>query len=67
MDMDIRTGKKIITRDQAISLLYRDRTYESNNQMDYYFDEFGNYHYPSDIVLDTPNIASGTADYNYLF
>lgn len=67
MDINIRNGKNKITRNEAISLLYRDRTYTSSKKTDYYFDEFGNYFYPSDIVLDTPNIASGTADYTYLF
>ena len=48
-----------ISREEAIKLLF----HESNvvpNQSDV-FDDYGNYCFPTDIVVEQPNLAIGTA------
>lgn len=54
-DMDTKAE---ISREKALELLYKSgETYSSDLS---FFDEYGNYSFPTDLVIDTPNIAIGT-------
>lgn len=47
-----------ISKEDALELLYKTDSLESSNNR--CFDEYGNYSYPTDMVVDTPNTAIGT-------
>ena len=54
-DMDTKAE---ISKEKALELLYKtDETHFSENS---FFDEYGNYSFPTDLVIDTPNTAIGT-------
>ena len=55
---DANSGKRI-SEEKANELLYGNMDNSTQNQL--YFDEFGNYVYPTDLIVSTPNTASGTA------
>ena len=54
-----------LTKEEALQLLFADK---SKKQVgDDCFDSFGNYIFPTDLVLDAPNIAFGSSDgYRFL-
>ena len=54
-DMDTKVE---ISREKALELLYKSgETYSSELS---FFDDYGNYSFPTDVVIDTPNTAVGT-------
>lgn len=47
-----------ISKEQALKLLFSNKeTIPAENR---FFDEFGNYSFPTELVIDTPNTAVGT-------
>lgn len=49
------------TREDAMNLLYNSHAPSDESRYNNCFDDYGNYSYPSEIVLDSPNTACGTA------
>ena len=56
-DIDV---KQTITKDKAIELLFSNK--KTINSDPKCFDEFGNYVFPTDMVVNTPNTAIGTSE-----
>ncbi len=54
---DVDTKAKI-SREKALELLFK--TDETHSSEISFFDEYGNYSFPTDLVVDTPNTAIGT-------
>ena len=54
-DMDTKAE---ISREKALELLFK--TGETHSSEIIFFDEYGNYSFPTDLVVDTPNTAIGT-------
>ena len=50
----------IITEEEALKLLLWDSSTQEEKQD--CFDRFGNYSFPTDFVIDTPNMAIGSSD-----
>ena len=53
--IDAKSG---ISHEKALEILYKlEETYSSEVSI---FDEYGNFFFPTDLVIDTPNTAIGT-------
>lgn len=48
-----------VTREEAFDLLFSKKEDSLSEQS--YFDEYGNYVFPTDLVANTPNSATGTS------
>ena len=48
-----------ISKEKAFELLFN--TEDTNRSNQNYFDKFGNYVFPTDLVANTPNTATGTS------
>lgn len=57
-----------MSREEVIERLFADgRDFDINDYSKDIFDNYGNYAYPSETVLEVPNIAYGTAYYSDSF
>ena len=56
-----KSNKQLLGKDKAIQLLFYSESKESYNESRY-FDEYGNYFFPTDYVATSPNTAYGSSD-----
>ena len=63
--MEVTEVQAPLTKEEALILLFAEKSKKQVGQD--CFDRFGNYAYPTDLVIDTPNIAFGSSDgYRFL-
>lgn len=59
--MDKTENNTLLSKDIVMDLLFKDDQNITPVRNDC-FDMFGNYSYPTDMMIDTPNIAVGSSD-----